>query len=46
MTPHHAFRRPVRQIGWLVLIWAMSVVALGLFATLFRIVMSLAGLTP
>jgi hypothetical protein len=35
----------LRRIGWLVLIWAMSVMALGIVAGLFRVVMNLAGLT-
>lgn len=35
-----------RRIGWLVLIWAASVIAVALVALLFRVVMSLAGLTP
>lgn len=34
-----------RRIGWLVLIWAASVAALGVVATLFRMAMTLAGLT-
>jgi hypothetical protein len=34
-----------RRVGWLVLIWAASVVTLGVVASLFRAVMSLAGLT-
>jgi hypothetical protein len=34
----------LRRLGWLVLIWAASVAALGLVATLLRILMSLAGL--
>ena len=33
------------RIGWLVLIWAASVLALGVVAGLFRVVMTLAGLT-
>jgi hypothetical protein len=35
----------LRRVGWLVLIWAASVAALGVVAGLFRIIMSLAGLT-
>jgi hypothetical protein len=35
----------LRRIGWLVLIWAASVLALGVVAGLFRVVMNLAGLT-
>ena len=33
------------RVGWLVLIWAASVLALGVVAGLFRVVMNLAGLT-
>jgi hypothetical protein len=35
----------LQRIGWLVLIWSASVLGLGIVATLFRILMSLAGLT-
>ena len=35
----------LRRVGWLVLIWAASVLALGVVAGLFRLVMNLAGLT-
>jgi hypothetical protein len=35
----------LRRVGWLVLIWAVSVLALGLVAGLFRMLMTLAGLT-
>jgi Protein of unknown function (DUF2474) len=40
-------KRPswVRRFGWLVLIWILSVLALGLVAGLMRLMMSLAGLT-
>jgi hypothetical protein len=34
-----------RQIGWLVVIWVASVATLGVFAGLFRLLMSAAGLT-
>lgn len=34
-----------KRIGWLVLIWAASVAALGVVAYLFRFLMGLAGLT-
>jgi hypothetical protein len=34
-----------RRVGWLVLIWAASVLALGVVAGLFRAVMTFAGLT-
>jgi hypothetical protein len=35
----------LRRGGWLVLIWAASVMALGFVAVLFRAMMNLAGLT-
>ena len=35
----------LRRVGCLVLIWAASVLALGVVAGLFRVVMNLAGLT-
>jgi hypothetical protein len=35
----------LRRVGWLILIWASSVLALGVVAGLFREVMNLAGLT-
>jgi hypothetical protein len=35
----------LQRVGWLILIWAVSVVALGVVAGFFRAVMSLAGLT-
>jgi len=34
-----------RRIGWLVLIWTASVMVLALVAALFRMLMSVAGLT-
>jgi hypothetical protein len=34
-----------KRIGWLVLIWTASVLALGLVALAFRLLMNLAGLT-
>jgi hypothetical protein len=34
-----------RRIGWLVLIWTASVMVLALVAVLFRMLMSVAGLT-
>lgn len=33
-----------KRLGWLVLIWAGSVLALGVVAMTFRLLMSLAGL--
>jgi hypothetical protein len=35
----------LRSVGWLVIIWALSVMALGVVAGLFRGSMTLAGLT-
>jgi hypothetical protein len=35
----------LRRIGWLVLIWTVSVLALAAVAVAIRMVMSLAGLT-
>jgi Protein of unknown function (DUF2474) len=35
----------LERVGWLVLIWAAGVLALGVVAGLFRVVMNLAGLT-
>jgi hypothetical protein len=35
----------LRRVGWLVLIWAAGVLALGIVAGLFRVLMTLAGLT-
>ena len=41
-----AGRRPwVKRLGWLILIWALSVLALGVVAALLRILMNFAGLT-
>jgi Protein of unknown function (DUF2474) len=37
--------RWLRQVGWLVAIWAASVTMLALAALVFRAVMSAAGLT-
>jgi len=36
---------PLRRFGWLIAIWITSVAGLGIFATLFRLLMSAAGLT-
>jgi len=41
-APEHSW---LQRVGWLVLIWVASVAALGIVAGLFRIIMSLAGLT-
>lgn len=35
----------LRRLGWLVAIWMASVLALGLVAAFFRVVMGIAGLT-
>ncbi|PRD41063.1 DUF2474 domain-containing protein [Phyllobacterium phragmitis] len=35
----------LRRVGWLVLIWGLSVAALAVVAGLFRMFMGLAGLT-
>ncbi len=35
----------VRRVGWLVLIWTVSVSAMGLAALFFRLIMSASGLT-
>jgi hypothetical protein len=45
MTAYAAARTLLQRIGWLVLIWALSVLALGAVAGLFRIMMICAGLT-
>lgn len=34
----------LRRVGWLVLIWTMSVSAMGLVALFFRLIMSASGL--
>ncbi|PWJ78442.1 uncharacterized protein DUF2474 [Pseudaminobacter salicylatoxidans] len=34
-----------KRIGWLVLIWAASVLSLGVVALVFRFLMNLVGLT-
>ncbi|MBR0646509.1 DUF2474 domain-containing protein [Plastoroseomonas hellenica] len=46
MTVPEALKpRRLRQLGWLVAIWAASVVALAIVALLFRAIMGMAGLT-
>jgi hypothetical protein len=47
MTAHPSAgpRTWLRRVGWLALIWAASVLALGVVAGLFRVVMNLAGMT-
>jgi len=37
---------PWRRIGWLVLLWCGSVLALGVVAILIRLLMHLAGMRP
>jgi hypothetical protein len=41
----HAGRQWLRRVGWLILIWAASVAALGAVALVLRAIMSVAGLT-
>lgn len=41
--PHK--RVMMARVGWLVLIWAASVAALGIVALVFRLIVSAAGLT-
>ncbi|MGV6875783.1 DUF2474 domain-containing protein [Pseudochelatococcus sp. B33] len=44
--PAPADRKPwLRRIGWLMLIWIASVGALAVVAVLFRLLMSMAGMT-
>jgi hypothetical protein len=43
--PSPAAQTWLRRVGWLVLMWTASVLALGVVAGLFRVVMNLAGLT-
>ncbi len=35
----------LRRLGWLLLIWTISVATLGVAAALFRVLMGFAGLT-
>jgi hypothetical protein len=45
MPVRTTLRIQLRRTGWLVLIWALSVLTLAVVATLFRGLMTLAGLT-
>jgi Protein of unknown function (DUF2474) len=45
MSVKTTLRLQLRRIGWLLLIWALSVLTLGIIASLFRGLMTLAGLT-
>jgi Protein of unknown function (DUF2474) len=38
-------RKWLRRVGWLILIWATSVAALGAVALVLRAIMSVAGMT-
>lgn len=35
----------LKRVGWLVLIWALSIIALGVVALIFRGLMEMVGLT-
>ena len=45
MSAQTKLRLQLRRTGWLLFIWAMSVLTLGVVASLFRGLMTLAGLT-
>jgi hypothetical protein len=45
MSEKITLRVQLRRVGWLLLIWVSSVLTLGVVATLFRGLMTLAGLT-
>ena len=45
MAGKSLIQQPARRVGWMIAIWAMSVIGLGIFAMIFRFIMSLAGLT-
>jgi hypothetical protein len=45
MAPSGVPRSWPKRIGWLILIWVASVLALGVVALIFRMLMKLAGLT-
>jgi Protein of unknown function (DUF2474) len=43
--PRSGHRLWVRRLGWLILIWTLSVIALAVVAALLHALMSVAGLT-
>jgi hypothetical protein len=43
--PRSGHRLWVRRLGWLVLIWTLSVIALAVVAALLHTLMTVAGLT-
>jgi uncharacterized protein DUF2474 len=45
MKPQTALPPWPQRLGWLVLIWAASVVSLAILSIAFRMLMNLAGLT-
>jgi type III secretory pathway component EscS len=45
MSAQATLKLQLRRVGWLVLIWALSVLALAVVAGLFRGLMTLAGMT-
>jgi hypothetical protein len=45
LSSEKGFRLWLRRSGWLIAIWTISVLALGVAALLFRVLMSFAGLT-
>lgn len=45
MSVKTTLQMQLRRVGWLLLIWALSVLTLGVVASLFRGLMMLAGLT-
>jgi len=40
-----AAQNSIKRFAWLAAIWVISVLALGVFAMIFRLLMSMAGLT-
>ncbi|MDP9759173.1 MULTISPECIES: DUF2474 domain-containing protein [Rhizobium/Agrobacterium group] len=45
MTIRTSVKEPAKRVGWMIAIWTISVIGLGIFAVTFRFIMSLAGLT-